>query len=221
MEQEYQTRRVPVQTMRMEAQQEVREVPVTVQRPVVKQVPVQVLRWEPQQVTRKVPVTHQRIEYEDRVESIPVQVLKTVAEPATVEVRKVVPKWVAYTSTRRVAKQVWLRVPIGVDVGATYAAPQYAPSGLTPPVDLTPPSLPDDYQRSQRVPPGGNGASETTPNGQAGQSLPDASSPGAPPPPAEEPSEETQNGDAPDASQGGVAPVGRRPQLDPSLGGRA
>ena len=104
---------------RMETDEEVREVPVTVQRPVteriVNKIPVQTVRWEEEEQVRQVPYTVQRIEYEEQVEQIPVQVCRYVNETKAVQVPRTVGKWVAYQTTRLQPRIVTMRGRLDAD----------------------------------------------------------------------------------------------------------
>ena len=54
----------------------------------------------------------QRIEYEEQVEQIPVQVMRQVSETKTIQVPRTVGRWVAVESTRLVPRVVTMRVPL-------------------------------------------------------------------------------------------------------------
>ena len=81
-------------------------------------------------MVRKVPVTTQRIQYEERVEEIPVQVCKTVVETKKVAVPRTVAKWVPYVTTRYVPRTVTMRVPTTSEV--IYSTTTNYPSMLAP-----------------------------------------------------------------------------------------
>jgi hypothetical protein len=100
----------------MDTQEEIREVPFTVRRPVteriVSKIPVQVCKWIETEEVRKVPVRTERIEYEERVEPYRVKVLKYQTENQVLREPRTTQKWVAYESVQRVPRAVYYRVPI-------------------------------------------------------------------------------------------------------------
>ncbi|MCY2993965.1 MAG: hypothetical protein NTY19_39740 [Planctomycetota bacterium] len=108
--------KVPVKTCRMEQTEEVRQVPITVQKPVVERVtnkvPVQTCRWVEQEMVRKVPVTTQRVVYEEQVDKVPVQVYKLIAETKTVQEPRTTATWRPYQATQVVPRTVVMRVPV-------------------------------------------------------------------------------------------------------------
>ena len=100
----------------MEQTEEVRQIPYTVQKPVVERIvqkiPVETIRWQEEQVVRKIPVQQTRYEYEEKVEPYQVQVQRMATETKTVQVPHTVQKWVQYDSFRQVPRTVTMRVPI-------------------------------------------------------------------------------------------------------------
>jgi hypothetical protein len=116
MQSEVVTQEVPVQTTRMVPVVEVRKIPYTVQRPITetltRQVPVQQQRWVTEEQVRRVPVVSTRIEYETRRE--PIQVQYTENEKVVQKVRRPVvrQKYIPYTETVMVPRQVVQRVPL-------------------------------------------------------------------------------------------------------------
>jgi hypothetical protein len=193
MQEEVQTRRVPVQTVRMVEEEQFRTVPVTVQKPVVQRVtnyvPERRTRWVPHETVRKVPVTTVRYVQEERVEQIPVRTCKMVAEQKTIEVPRTTSRWVAETSTRLVPRTVMMRIPITPCVVDTLS---------TSMIDTSSPTV----VHRQREVVGSERAVEGTPS----QTQPAAATP-----PAMEPTEAVE---APD-SEGQSQPWrGRRPQLE-------
>lgn len=116
MQSETVTEQLPVQTTRMVPMVETRRVPVTTQRPVTetktRRVPTQQTRWVSEERVRRVPVTCTRIEYETRMEPHEVRyyeqerVVQTVRRPVVTE------KYVPYTETILVPRQVVQRVPL-------------------------------------------------------------------------------------------------------------
>ena len=97
---------------------------------------MQKTRWEDEEQVRQVPYTVQRIEYEERVEETPVQVCRYVSETKAVQVPRTVGKWVAYQTNRLVPRTVTMRVPLnGSYDGIVYEGPTtsyYAPLYLPP-----------------------------------------------------------------------------------------
>jgi hypothetical protein len=116
MQTEVINQQIPVQTTRMVPTTEVRKIPYTVQRPVTetltRKIPVQKQRWVTEVRVRKVPVRTTRTIYETRREPVQVQyyeqeiVKRTVMRPVT---RR---KYIPYTETVMVPKQVVQRMPL-------------------------------------------------------------------------------------------------------------
>jgi hypothetical protein len=90
---------------------------------IVNKIPVQTVRYEEEEHVRQVPYTVQRIEYEEVVEQIPVKVCRYVNETKAVQVPRTVGKWVAYQSTRLQPRIVTMRVPIGGYDSMIYEGP--------------------------------------------------------------------------------------------------
>jgi hypothetical protein len=100
----------------MQQTEEVRQIPVTVRKPIRErvnyQIPVKTLRWERQEMVRKIPVTTRRVEYEERVEQVPVRVCRMATEVRKVQKPRTVATWKAYQSTQCVPRTVVMRVPV-------------------------------------------------------------------------------------------------------------
>ncbi len=142
------TEKVPVKVCRMEQTEEVRQIPVTVQKQVVERInykiPVKTCRWVEQEMVRKVPVTTQRIVYEERAQQVPVQVCKWVTENQTVREPRTVAAWKPYEAQQCVPRTVVMRVPLDPCYSdlptTTYYYP--APSAAAPRRLLRPPAVP-------------------------------------------------------------------------------
>jgi hypothetical protein len=151
MQPEVQVRQVPVQVTRMQVEEEFRQVPVTVQRPVVERVenhvPVEVCRFERQEMVRQVPVTTCRMTYEDRVEQIPVRTCRMEYENKTIQIPRQTCRLVAETSMRRVARTVFVKVPVDPCGGCSIVSdsPLLSPS-------MTSPAAPVEPRRVEKSP---------------------------------------------------------------------
>lgn len=110
------TEQVPVQVQRIEQVEEVREYPVTVNKPMTEQItnriPIQKVRYEKEEHVRHIPIQTQRIEYEEREEEYPVQVCRMETEVKTVQVPVTVRKVVPYTTYRVTPRIVSMRVAV-------------------------------------------------------------------------------------------------------------
>jgi hypothetical protein len=124
----------------METEEVIREVPVTVQRPVTEritvQIPVETIRWEEEEQVRHVPYTVQRSRVSGSCRAESGAGLPLCERDKGGAVPRTVPKWVAYTSTRMVPRTVTMRVPLnGSYDGVVYEGPTtsyFAPLSAPP-----------------------------------------------------------------------------------------
>ncbi len=141
-------------------------------------------------MVRRVPVTTQRIEYEERVESTPVQVCRMTTEVRKVMVPKTVAQWVPSVTTQYVPRSVVLRVPLDVPA-VTYEAT--TPSNVRS-VPASPPAAGDG---SVLVPPNGahsDAPRDTDPTGTPALDKSDVNKPVSPEPtPAQPPAHPHDN----------------------------
>lgn len=113
---QYETRRVPVQVQRTERVLEKRSVPVTVQRPVIRtrteKVPVETVRMETQEVVQRTPFTETVMESVEQVDPYTVQVYKVIPETKEYQIPVKSQRWQEYTEMEKVSRVVWKRVPL-------------------------------------------------------------------------------------------------------------
>ncbi len=149
---QYETRRVPIQVQRTERVLEKRSVPVTVQRPVIRtrteKIPVETVRMENQEVVQRSPYTETVMEAVEQVEPYTVQVYKVIPETKEYQIPIKSQRWQEYTEMERVSRVVWKRVPLDANGNPIPTPPQSIGEstviGSLRPVDST---LPVDTQR--------------------------------------------------------------------------
>ena len=107
---------VPVERVRYEQEERVRERPYTVTRPITRtvteRVPVERVRYRPHVIEREVPVTTYKIVEEEIEEPYTVRTLKYVPEKQTRKVQKVVADIEEKQMYRKVIRTVAMRVPL-------------------------------------------------------------------------------------------------------------
>jgi len=118
-------------------------------------------------------VHRQRIEYEERVEQIPVKTCRYVNETKAVQVPRTVGKWVAYQSTRLQPRVVTMRVPLGPVIEAPiYSAPVVRTAPAVSPAPAISPAPPrvTAPQPAQKPATSGSGAQVQPQNGSKAKS---------------------------------------------------
>jgi hypothetical protein len=193
----------------MVAQENVRQIPYTVTRPVVErveqQVPVQVCRMVTERQVRRVPVTTCRWVSEERVEQIPVRTCRMVAYEETVQVPRCVERRVPVTYTARRPRVVCYRIPLDacgnpivtetpvmpgsaapgeVNVQRPTPAPAPDEEDLRPRpsgIDAAPADSPDGWKAKEGAE---NGAADEVPDDRGGEPLQDVQRPDETPVPA-------------------------------------